>query len=134
MSDFPNFNSLVLGILSNPSNSSLYSGLYTFLNNYADPAKKCKILLALDDGTVIVDTSKDNTVNTYSNFTDGSVNVNHNSRPEIINALLNSSGVSSSVRFSTSTSSSFQYYAVRLGNSPQAPLGTIRIAFQSTLL
>ena len=131
------FNEYVMGILADPStsDSNFYDSLSNYLSGVASAnteqgEKTCKILLALDDGTVIVDTSK-GAQNTLQNYKDKKINENHNSRPEIMNAVLNSSGVASAVRFSSSSTDVFQYYAVRLGNSPQANLGTIRIAFQA---
>ena len=108
-----------------------------------------KLLLTLDDGTVIIDTSKTGTVsmsaaktiagvtkakddsvaqNSSFSYANKQVNENHNSRPEIMNAVLSASGVGSARRYSSSSSSPFTYYAVRLGSSPQANVGTLRIA------
>jgi Flp pilus assembly protein TadG len=138
--DDPRFYNYVMNFLANPSNDPDVNGTnYNNLKNYlieiasanTSGGKTCKILLALDDGTVIIDTSKPAN-NTIEKYADKQVNSdNHNTRPEIMNAVLNSSGVASALRFSSSSSSAFQYYAVRLGNSTQSNLGTIRIAFQA---
>lgn len=104
-----------------------------------------KFLLTLDDGTVIVDTSKDSksvtTTSAVGAFAAGvyhqnsavsygnkMVNENHNSRPEVLNSVLSASGVGSARRYSSSSQSAYMYYAVRLGNSPQANVGTLRVA------
>jgi hypothetical protein len=41
---------------------------------------------------------------------------------------LSASGVGTARRYSSSSNAAFQYYAVRLGGSPQANVGTLRIA------
>ena len=102
-----------------------------------------KILLSLDDGTVVYDSSVVSDLsygNTWTNFTkkflggfanDKSVyriNENHASRPEIQLATLSTSGVGWAVRFSTSTSFLNTYYAIRVGESVNSNLGTIRFA------
>jgi len=132
------YNVLERILLSNASNGISYN------------ANGFKFLLALDDGTVIIDTSKDirySASNTYTlssasgpfaaatyplnspaAYSKKAVNENHTSRPEVLNAVLSASGVGSARRFSSSSQSAFQYYAVRLGNSPQSNLGTLRVA------
>ena len=55
------------------------------------------------------------------------INENHNTRPEILLALLSSGGVGFANRYSTSTSSINQYYAVRFGTVSEYNIGTIRI-------
>ena len=89
-----------------------------------------KFLLALDDGTVIIDTGKKLDDNNMEKYKGKSINSdNHNTRPEILQATLSSSGVGSAERFSSSNGDPFQYYAVRLGNGPSANVGTLRVAF-----
>ena len=138
------------------NNSAGYNAAYNVLKAYVDKLASngvsykdngFKFLLALDDGTVIVDTSKSDNVTTtkaIGSVASGTsvapnsaaaygckiVNENHGSRPEIMNATLSASGVGSARRFSSSSSSAFAYYAVRLGNSSQSNLGTLRIAAQ----
>jgi len=143
-----------------PANNPLgYSNAYNLLNAYTSKLASngvsyanngFKFLLALDDGTVIVDTSKSDNVttnktvgsvasgtsvapNTAASYGCKLVNENHNSRPEVLNAVLSASGVGSARRYSSSSGSAFVYYAVRLGTSPQANLGTLRIAAQESI-
>jgi len=95
------------------------------------------LLLALDDGTVIYDSTKpmnqtvnDTTAekNSLYGYSKKLINENHNSRPEILNAILSSSGAAFSRRYSSSSSAVRQYYAVRLGMSPQSNIATLRVS------
>lgn len=92
-----------------------------------------RILLAIDDGTVAYDSSKTN--NTFTNFNvNNSINSsNHNTRPEIMAAILGSSGTAISNRFSKSVSKFQKYQATRLGASLQSNLGTFRVSLDDTL-
>jgi len=92
-----------------------------------------KFLLTLDDGTVIVDTGKSYTDNTIVKFKGKSINENHNTRPEVLQATLTSSGVGTARRYSSTSGDLFQYYAVRLGNTPSDNIGTLRIAYDTVL-
>ena len=88
-----------------------------------------RVLLAMSDGTVAIDTSKSSASNTYLKFKDKAVNVdNHNTRPEIMIAVLGSSGVGISDRFSTSVSTTQKYQATRMGASSNTNLGTFRVS------
>ena len=115
--------------VSNVSASQNYTNLVTFM-----AAKKLQgasnedILVALDDGTVIYDSGSSK--NTLANYSAKSVNENHNSRPEVMNATLSASGVGYSRRYSSSAKALRQYYAVRVGGSSQSNIATIRIALQ----
>jgi len=132
--------------------SDVYNVLFSYVTklasngaSYADNG--FKFLLTLDDGTVIVDTSKTGNVtttktvgsvatgstvaiNSAASYGSKLVNENHNSRPEVLNAVLSASGVGTSRRYSSSSGSAFAYYAVRLGTSSQSNMGTLRIAAQ----
>ena len=136
------------------NNSYAWTSTYALLERYINSAPSTsdvsyvtlgyKLLLTLDDGTVIVDTSKDGKTvtattavagisgsvaqNSFVAYGNKLVNENHNSRPEIMNATLSASGVGAARRYSSSSNAAFQYYAVRLGGSPQANVGTLRIA------
>jgi len=93
-----------------------------------------RTLLAIDDGTVAYDSSKGVAGNTYAKFDLGTVNSsNHNTRPEILVAILGNSGVGISERFSKSTGVFQKYQANRLGNSTQSNLGTFRVSMNSTV-
>ena len=92
-------------------------------------------LLTLADGTVMFDSGKAKTnqsgficgpgKNTWENKSSKSINENHNSRPEILLALLN--GVGQSERTSTTMGIAEHYEALRLGNSTQHALGCLRV-------
>ena len=58
---------------------------------------------------------------------------NHNTRPEIMVAILGNSGVGISERYSKSVSTFQKYQANRLGNSTQSNLGTFRVSMNSTI-
>jgi hypothetical protein len=93
-------------------------------------------LVAAADGRVAWDSTKTNTWTNYRNA-DGAPGVgsaigeNHNTRPEIMLAVLSSSGVGLSDRFSTTTSGSQKYQATRLGDSTNSNLGTFRLSFNN---
>jgi hypothetical protein len=55
------------------------------------------------------------------------INENHNTRPEILLALLSSGGVGFANRYSSSTSSVNAYYAIRFGTVSEANIGTVRV-------
>jgi hypothetical protein len=61
------------------------------------------------------------------------INENHNTRPEMLLALLSSTGTGFAQRYSTSTQNQVLYYAVRLGTTPEANVGTLRISAPTTL-
>jgi hypothetical protein len=107
-----------------------------------------RLLVAIDDGTVAFDSGKmyngDVCGNVFSNYkytvnanggtsVSGGINVNHNTRPEIMTATLSSSGVAISSRYSRSQSSYLKYQATRLGTSSSANLGTFRVSIQDIL-
>jgi len=129
--------SQIQNFLLAPNVTGNYATIFTDLSN-ACPANG-KILLCLDDGTVIVDTSK-TTYNIFQNYlnkfnpngTSGyAINENHASRPEIQLATLSTSGVGWSSRFSSSDGILYTYYAIRLGTSVNNNLGTIRFAMKA---
>ena len=91
-----------------------------------------RILLAIDDGTVAYDSSK-GANNTYANFAAKTINENHNSRPEILVAILGNSGVGVSNRYSSSSGSFLKYQATRLGASTQSNLGTFRVSLKDLI-
>ena len=124
----------VTTFLNNPSTTgqqTAYDAVVTFLNGLIPT--NGGIVLILDDGTVIYDSSK-TTNNTYANYGAKTINENHNSRPEVLVAILSTSGTGVSTRFSSSGSNlQKKYYAVRLGDSPQGNLGTLRVSQNVTI-
>jgi hypothetical protein len=90
-----------------------------------------RILVSASDGTVAYDGSKSDTSNTFSNFNNKSINDNHNTRPEIMVATLNSSGTGLAARYSSSVSRNLLYNACRLGSSVNENVGTYRCSIYS---
>lgn len=145
--NFPNLAALSVKVLSYPSNSILVQDLIqSFLDtetevsyNLMVPAldaalvafatgnnSSLRILLAISDGTVAYDSSR---VNTYAAYTSNSINSsNHNTRPEIMVAILGNTGVGISSRYSRSVNSYLKYQATRFGSSTQSNLGTFRVS------
>ena len=93
---------------------------------YRTVANNLRILVALSDGTVAYDSSKSN--NTYENMLSKLINENHNTRPEIMLCVLNSSGTGQSKRHSSSLHKDLLYIALRLGSSVNENLGTYRVS------
>ena len=85
-----------------------------------------RVVLTLADGTVAVDTSKNN--NSFSNFQSKIINENHNSRIAILCSLLSNSGISLETKFSTTTRSKSYDIAQRMGQSPEESIGCLRIS------
>ena len=112
-----------------------YNLMKTALDGMFDrhkPTAGGRVLLMIDDGTVIYDNSK--TTNTAQNYKAKSVNTdNHAGRPECLLATLSNSGVGWSNRHSSSTSSSLIYYAYRLGQNTNSSDGVLRVSIQTTL-
>jgi len=143
---------------------------------------KGRVLFAIDDGSVVLDTSKcdisSNVIyslgsNSYQNYnnkikitTNASglqsltssnafdvsfnsvakaatltvgtaggnfINENHNTRPEMLLALLSTSGQGFANRYSSSVSSVQQYFANRLGNTTEQNIGTLRLSAQQII-
>lgn len=116
--------------LSGITYGAMIAGLNDASNNLAvAPNATLRILLAIDDGTVAYDSSK-GAGNTFAKFKDKTINENHNTRPEILVAILGNSGVGLSNRFSSSIQKFLKYNALRLGNSTQTNLGTFRVSLQ----
>jgi hypothetical protein len=127
----------------------LVSAVFAAVNTYSSTSKP-RALLTIDDGSVVLDTSKPIATNTWSNFinkikigatgvagsiavTAGSaggnaINENHQGRPEILLALLSNNGTAFSKRFSSSISANLLYYAVRMGLTTEESEGIFRIS------
>jgi hypothetical protein len=96
-------------------------------------------LVAASDGRVAYDSSKTN--NNWASYSPSStttppaapgvgsfINENHNTRPEVMLAILSSSGVGQSNRVSSTSNATLKYQATRLGDSTNDNLGTFRIS------
>lgn len=93
-----------------------------------------RIFLAINDGTVAFDSSKGVSRNTFANFSTNIINPsNHNTRPEVLVAILGNTGVGLSNRYSRSVGKFQKYQATRLGASTQSNLGTFRVSMNDTI-
>jgi hypothetical protein len=90
-----------------------------------------RILATTADGTVFYDSSKRN--NSFANFTSKSINENHQNRPEILLAVLSSTGVGLADRYSTSVKGTQKYQATRLGDSTNENVGTFRASLDDNI-
>ena len=113
-----NYNLLVLAL-----NSAL-------LNFAVNRNSSLRILLTTSDGTVAYDSSR---TNTWANFLTRGINENHQGRPEILLAVLTSSGVGLTQRYSNSLRKTQKYQANRLGDSTNDNVGTFRISLDDTI-
>jgi hypothetical protein len=97
--------------------------------SYKTSLGTARVLVTVADGTVAYDSSKSASINTWLNFKDKAINKdNHNTRPEILLALLSTSGTGSADRYSTSVNSVDLNYATRFGLSSTYPLGCYRLS------
>ena len=88
-----------------------------------------RTLVTVADGTVAYDSSKGTAGNTWAKFGTKSINSdNHNTRPEIMLAILSSSGTGVANRYSTSVSKVDMNLATRFGLSTNYPLGCYRLS------
>jgi hypothetical protein len=90
-------------------------------------ASNVRLLITVADGTVAYDSSRP-TRNSWANFRLREINDNHNTRPEILLALLGNSGVGVANRYSTSVNKVDMNYATRYGLSTTYPLGCYRLS------
>jgi hypothetical protein len=99
-----------------------YATLLTAAHTVANAIPNGRFLIALPDGTVVVDTGKPDDAanvlpqgNSYQHFKDKTVNENHNSRPAIMLAELFECGFGVETKLSTSTGNVESYAALRMG-------------------
>jgi hypothetical protein len=98
-----------------------------------------RLLFCETDGTVIFDSAQNgktvtvdgNSVarNSYASFSKKLVNENHQSRLAILKSLLSASGRAYETKRSTSTGITETYVSIRLGQSTEAGMGTVRISY-----
>src|SRR5262245_9838033 len=93
-----------------------------------------RMLVALPDGTVVVDTARtddpNNTLpvgNSFQHFQQKTVNENHNSRVAVFSAQLYPCGIALESKLSTTTGLTESYLAFRLGNHLDS-IGTARMS------
>lgn len=115
--------------MTEPTYNSMRDALNASDKAYnVSPNNGFRIVLIIDDGTVAYDSYK-GAANTWANFQNNTINSsNHNTRPEVMVAILGSSGVGISDRYSKSLGVFEKYQATRLGSSTQNNLGTYRVS------
>jgi hypothetical protein len=97
-----------------------------------------RVIIVGSDGTVFFDsskkTNKPQSVGVVST-TDGKplIGDNHMTRPEIMVAALNQSGVGTSTRLSNTTKKMSQYFTYRTGPSQEEPKGFIRYSIEDAV-
>lgn len=100
------------------------------LDTYINATKKILISNSLSSSTntITVKDVNNNDISLVLGTAGGnSINENHNTRPEIMSAIFNSTGIALSQRFSSTTNSLNYYLAVRAGISSEINLGTTRV-------
>ena len=100
------------------------------LDTYINATKKILIsdsLYTSSNSIIVKDVSNNDITLVLGTAGGNSINENHNTRPEIMSAIFNSSGIAYSQRFSSTTNSLNYYLAVRAGISSEINLGTTRV-------
>ncbi len=103
-----------------------YAKLLAEANLTALSTPKGRVVVTLQDGTVVVDTSK-GASNTYVNYIAKKINENHNSRIAILDAQLYECGVGVETKRSTTDNKVESYVAQRLGTYLESS-GTARFS------
>ncbi len=103
-----------------------YATLLTDAQGVANKLATGRIVVALPDGTVVVDTSK-GALNTFANFQAKTINENHNSRVAIFTAQEYPCGIAVERKFSSTDGTIETYFSLRAGSHLDS-LGTIRIS------
>lgn len=122
---------------------SLIDAINTIIGkNGSQEGSGLKVLVTISDGSVAFDSTKceylgSNIVtagqNNYNNFLQNIINVNHNTRPEVNEAIMFSEGVGKSKRYSATSNTNFLYLAYRQGATTFEALGSVRLAYPTTL-
>lgn len=104
---------------STTRDQATYQSLLNLANSIANAAVG-RLLITLPDGTVVIDTARndgpgDARNNYYLNFVAKTINENHNSRIAILSAQLYPCGIGVESKRSTSTGRYEHYVAIRLG-------------------
>ena len=117
------------------TDQATYETLLASANTAAAGIPTGRVVIALPDGTVVLDTARTDgdpavpTSNTYAHFQAKTINENHNSRIAFMTAQQYPCGVSVESKLSTSTGQTEHYFALRLGTHLNS-LGTVRISVQ----
>lgn len=122
----PGLATKLAGLNTNAKYESLEDDARTLANSLL-PVGSGRVVITLPDGTVVVDTGKDDATNTYANFQAKTINENHNSRVAILDAQIYDCGVGVETKRSSTTASAEHYVAKRLGAYLNS-VGTARIS------
>jgi hypothetical protein len=145
-----NIGGLINIFLSDPSKTTYDPLVAAVFPVIAALSEAPRFLLTIDDGSVAIDTSKSVSVHVWDNFNNkikisatgstgginftagsaggNSINENHHTRPEMLQALLSKDGNGFSKRYSSSIKSKLVYYAVRIGQTLEDADGIVRIS------
>ena len=112
-------------------NQTTYQSLLAFANSTANSIPTGRLVITLPDGTVVIDTAKDDGLgagqNSFANFQSKTINENHNTRNAIMSAQQYPCGIGAETKVSTSTGQNEIYAAVRLGEHLSSS-GTARLS------
>jgi hypothetical protein len=121
-------------LLSEVSDQKSYEVLLARAELIASRVTDGRVLVALPDGTVVLDTARPDdpqnllpSGNSFQHFEDKTVNENHNSRVAILSAQLFPCGIGAESKLSTTTGDTESYVAIRLG-AHLDNLGTVRLS------
>jgi hypothetical protein len=121
----------VINYMYDPSGNTyelMLTAIVSAKNKFTAPGvTRTRILVTLADGTVVLDTSRNN--NSHANALAKAINENHNSRLAIMVAGLGQSGIGMEKKYSSSTRLNEQYLAHRVGRTQQDAIGCIRWSF-----
>lgn len=136
-------NSALANRLSRVQGQAAYENLLDLANDIS-ANDQYRVVITLPDGTVVLDTSRDDWYrgdsgfcksdprkNCYVNFQNKTINENHNSRVAIFSAQALSCGYAIETKSSTTTGQKEHYLAVRLNGPSGSHLdsaGTVRIS------
>ena len=125
---FPQLSAQVKAVVDQPT----YQTLLDSANTLAGSVATGRVVITLADGTVMVDTARDDNTaspssNSYQHFLDKTINENHNSRVAILAAQQYACGIGVESKFSSSTGQTESYVAVRAGEHLDSD-GTIRMS------
>ena len=124
-----NYNNLKTAVVKHLDDTPLLLSDAKFAGIKAVPVLadiKARITATLGDGTVIYD-SHAGAKNTYTDFLEGNVADNHNTRPEFIHAIFSPEGFGHSKRYSSSLKEQTHNSCARVG-SVSEPIGCVRLS------
>jgi len=96
--------------------------------NLVSPVPGLRVLVVDSDGTIAVDTAKNNT---FAGYRAKTINENHNTRTYNIGAAMSSDGIFYQEKYSNSVGTNQVYVATRLGFTSYKPIGNIVISMNN---